>query len=177
MMRAALASAAIAAVAGLSTPAEATTAVAEETYNFTGACIDCFNGDGDIHATLVLENYKQGASIEVGNFVSLSYSGSDLLPAFTVLPADLTVLGIVGAIPTILPGPAKFWVFFDLPQSNFITNTDGTWYVNASDYGTSGTWSATPEPATWSMMLIGFAGLAHAAARRAKTMRAARSAG
>lgn len=176
MMKAALASVAIAAVAALSTPAKAAVAAVEETYTFIGACTDCYNGGGDIHATLVLEDYTRGRSIETSNFVSFSYSGSDLIPAFTVLPADLT-LPLEGVIPKNLPGPAEFHLFFDLPQSNFISSTDGTWYVDASDYGTSGTWSAAPEPATWAMILIGFAGLAYASTRHAKTTRAARSAG
>ena len=148
----------------------------DETYSFNGACTDCYNGDGDVHATLVLEDYTPGDSIEASNFVSFSYSGSNLVPAFTVLPANLT-LGISGVIPTTLPGPAEVHIFFDLPTSNFISNTDGSWYVNEADYGTSGTWSAAPEPSTWALTLIGFAGLAYASARHAKTMRSAGSAG
>jgi len=59
MMKAALASVAIAAVAALSTPAKAAVAAVEETYTFIGACTDCYNGGGDIHATLVLEDYTK----------------------------------------------------------------------------------------------------------------------
>jgi hypothetical protein len=168
MIRTALASVALVAVVGLNTPARAALAVLEETYSFSGTCTDCL---GDVRATLVLEDYTQGNSITTANFVSFSYSGSNLDPSFTISPADLT--SISGVIPSDLPSPARVNISFLTDLSNFVTVSDGTWYVDVSDYGTNGTWNAVPEPSTWAMMLLGLAGLGFAGYRASRRTAAA----
>lgn len=137
-------------VAGLSTPSGA---AVEETFFFTGVCTDC---SGDVGATLVLENYTQGKQLAKGDFISFSYSGSNLVPAFTISPSEL--FAISGVIPMDLPAPAQFSLEFTTLYSNFLSQPDGTWYVDHDDYGTNGVWSV-PEPSTWAMMALGFAGL------------------
>jgi hypothetical protein len=164
MVRAALVGAVFAAVASLSTSSRAAV-VQEETYFFTGVCSDC---RGDVSATLVLEGYTQGESLTKADFVSFSYSGSNIVPAFTIPPSDL--YNITGVIPTDLPAPAQVILSFYVSPTNFWAYSDGNWYVNASDYGTNGTWSV-PEPSTWAMMLLGFAGLGFAGYRRTRKPR------
>jgi hypothetical protein len=164
-------------IGALGTPAGAV--VADETYYFTGTCADC-TGDGpggEVTATLVLTGYVPGPDNEFlpVNFVSFTYGGSNLVPGFTF--DDFSELGqLIGTFST-LPGANFMTIVFDIPGvtvDSFTTNTDGTWSVGSpADHGTEGSWSLTapstvPEPATWAMMGIGFAGLAFAGYRARK---------
>jgi hypothetical protein len=167
----------------LGTPAGAT--VPDETFYFTGTCADC-TGDGpggEVTATLVLMGYVPGGpDFLPGNFVSFSYGGSNLVPGFTLNASTPGfVLGqLIGSF-SPLPGPNFMTIAWAItsptdPTDTFTTNTDGTWTLSipeAADGGTNGSWSLTapgavPEPATWAMMGIGFAGLAFAGYRARK---------
>jgi PEP-CTERM motif len=79
-------------------------------------------------------------------------------------------------------GPVTFFLS-GLTTADFINNTAG--FMAAVDVlgpnGTgevagTGTFSTVPEPSTWAMMLLGFAGLAYAGYRKGKTARTAFSA-
>lgn len=185
MTRTMLAVLAGAALAAVSTPggAAGVVTVTDETFYFTGACADC-TGDGpggDVTATLVLQNYTPGSGDFLpGNFVSFSYGGSNLVPGFTVdASTPGFVLGqLIGNFST-LPGANLMiiaWAISSGPTDEFSTGTDGTWTLSiptSADQGTNGSWSPTapstvPEPATWAMMGLGFAGLAFAGYRARK---------
>jgi hypothetical protein len=55
--------------------------------------------------------------------------------------------------------------------SLLLTQTDSIWRLNVKG-GTIGGGGGAPEPSTWAMMLLGFAGLGYAARRRALKLRA-----
>ena len=92
MRKTAVACAAFAALSVYSASAGATSVSSQDqTFTFTGACTDCYDGHASVSATLVLSNYTLGSAIGVGNFVSFTYNGSDLILPFTVtrqLPAS-----------------------------------------------------------------------------------------
>jgi PEP-CTERM motif len=169
-MRTALAGAAFAAVVGMSAPAGA---VPEEIYYFTGVCLEGCTGDS--HGTLVLENYTQGNDISLTtNFVSFSYSSSSM--SFTLDPGQVTAI-TSSVIPASLPATANVSIQYKFAPFSFDSEMDGVWFLGGGDDGRPSSWSLTPpgvpEPATWAMALLGFAGLGFVARRRAKLRGAA----
>jgi hypothetical protein len=80
-------------------------------------------------------------------------------------------------------GPITFDIA-GISTSDFVANSKG--FIAVADVlgnvgtgdigGKTGTIVATPEPSTWAMMLLGFAGLGFAAYRKAHSARAALSA-
>jgi hypothetical protein len=121
------------------------------TFVFTGTCTDCI---GTVTATLELGNYTQGDPITAANFIEFTYDGSNLLPGFTILPADLTF--IEGSIPAALPSAARVIVVGANPPVGFVSDTGGTWLVGLpeDDFGSNGIWAAAavPEPASWALL-------------------------
>jgi hypothetical protein len=137
--------------------------IVESTFEFSGLCTDC---SGSVTATLTLANYTQGTELTPANFVAFTYDGSNLLPSFTILPAELA--HIEGNIPAALPGPA-FLLITTLGPEVFSSNGFGFWCAGTGcqgDFGTNGIWSAAavPEPASWA--LLGASLLLLGAARR-----------
>ena len=140
---------------------------ASSTFYFSGHCLDCV---GVVTARLVLKNYFQGTPINPAEFVSFTYDGSNLLPAYSILASATPFLNVSGNIPGALPSAADFHVrsslhFFDL-------STSGIWNTGSpspGDNGNNGSFSpnapsSVPEPAT--MLLMGAALAAAGVARR-----------
>jgi PEP-CTERM motif len=61
-------------------------------------------------------------------------------------------------------------------SKGFIAVADVLGNVGTGEAGGTGTIVGTPEPSTWAMMLLGFAGLGFAGYRKARGARAALSA-
>jgi hypothetical protein len=128
------------------------------TFNFSGTCTDC---SGTATATLVLAgSYTLGTPITSSNFVSFTYNGTNLTGPFTYIPSTVN-FSVSGSI-TNIPGSNAFVVAGGSNSLDFITNTNGTWFVGLSDQGTAGTWSmaggsvsATPAPPTVILLAIG----------------------
>lgn len=152
---------------------------ATETFQFTGACTDCFSGNGNATATLVLDgSYSLGDQITSSNFVSFMYYGTDLVGPFTIAsPDEGAVYGDLSAV----PGPNSFYVlaYTDIwgDYQSFETDPGGSWqyfttgdanYLQPpddggapADYGSSSTWVAAvpaPEPGFTFLVLLGMLG-------------------
>ena len=150
-------------------PANALIAITLSEFTFTGACaVDDCTGDGI--GVLTLENYSLGSPIDTSNFVSFSYKSN--LTSFSLDAGDVSEVS--GSLPAILPATAtvEFLVGEGVP---FFSSVDGRWCADcADDQGQTSIWSAgvaageAPEPATWAMMLLGFAGLGFAGYRRTR---------
>jgi PEP-CTERM motif len=161
---------------------EAAAAISTTTYEFTANCTDCAAAAGSatyiVHGDLVLtDSYVLGMDF-TPDFVSFTYDGSNLFPKFTIDTSD--ILFMSGALPTALPGPPSEFIqmytktpFGPGPANGVQIHTDGSWFIGpVMDTGTGATFALPPipEPSTWAMMALGFAGLGiagHRAARRA----------
>ncbi|MEN9627801.1 MAG: hypothetical protein RJA10_1028, partial [Pseudomonadota bacterium] len=129
--------------AGAAGSAQATLLQQQTTYYFNANCSDCavaaHSATYGVLGTLVLQGYTAGDAITQSNFVSFTYSGSNLIPGFTVdlneytvvgrsgaLPSDVYVLE--GAIPATLPSAAEFDIQF-ADGLGFKSHADGSFYV------------------------------------------------
>jgi hypothetical protein len=174
----------------LASPVHAS-AISSQQYDFVGTCSDCV---GQVHATLMLQNYVAGTSITDASFLSFSYGGSNLLAPYTITEADLArrhaaggwgsvysrVFGYVGK--SIAP-----YFIFEIALTNDDNQTilgfgssgvTGHWstgsYIDPyapgdNDNGSGAQWtlntgSSVPEPA--SLLLVATALLAGTALRR-----------
>ena len=122
------------------------------TYQFVGQCTDC-TGTGT--GSLTVQNYTLGAGLTYCNFVSFSYHSN--LTSFTITSSNFTSLS--GGLPASLPASANVSVVG--PGNNALTsNANGSWFVGASDYGPTSSWSlpqVTNVPVMSVPMLIGLA--------------------
>ena len=129
--------------AGAAGSAQAALVVQQSTYYFNANCTDCAVASNSatygVLGTLVLQNYTAGDAITESNFVSFTYSGSNLIPGFTVNLVDYTVVGgtgpvssmvfaLSGAIPETLPSAAEFEIGFG-DGLGFKTHADGSFFV------------------------------------------------
>jgi PEP-CTERM motif len=139
-------------------------------YNFTGACSDCYGGDGNATAVLTLtSDYTLGQTINTNNFVSFQYAGTDLLNPYTIAAGDANLF-VSGSITS---NPGYNTVSFSSSNGLFLSNTDGTWCTGGrcgSDVGTNGTFvSGAPEPSSVGLLGLGLAGIGFLGRRRLKT--------
>ena len=155
------------AIAFAATALCATASRANIVFDWTGSCL--FNCKGTPSAVLTLtDGYVFGSAISAADFVSLVYNSNDLSEDITS-PSLLT--GGVNADGSIALGVLNIRGPLNFPQ--FSETDEGDWQLmpNATtttpDLGTDGKFTlavhtAIPEPSTWAMMLLGFAGLGFA---------------
>ncbi len=167
-------------------------------YTFNANCEDCAQAldlqSRRVSATLTLKNYlpTSGATVNYGNFLSFSYSGSNLFDPFTITPDNyVSVLNFPGDVfPGDGPGQSRNFSVAGAVGDSLIYFTSfqsGDWslgnlvscgediYCAPNDFGGSHTYSLTsftpgtnpnavPEPG--SLPLMGAALLAIGVARR-----------
>jgi hypothetical protein len=131
-------------------------------YDFTADCSDCSGVIGH----LTLTDYTPGTPLTRDNFVSFVYSSSVFSPsiAFTAdsLQGTLPVNGLADFNAQLFNDtfdPSKVGYFF-------VTDLTGVWQLaqggSVLDRGTGYNFAleaAVPEPSTWAMMILGFAGI------------------
>jgi len=105
----------------------------QTTYQFVGQCTDC-SGTGV--GALTVQNYTLGTALTGCNLISFTYTSN--LTSFTITAPGSYDLS--GMLPVSLPAAAAVEVSGP-GSNNFLSNTDGSWYVGLSDYGTGGVWS------------------------------------
>jgi hypothetical protein len=150
-------------------------ASADTILYFTGTCTDCNSGNPNNPATAILDLSDSGSTLSNSDFVSLTYTGTDLIPGFEITSSDPT-LEVSGSIPGALPGPALVDIFTS-DSYWFETQVDGSWDVvltaTLGDYGSVSTWSTTaasaPEPNTVALLGAALIGLAMFQRRMLKT--------
>lgn len=159
----------------------------QTTFHWSGNCEDCASAirapSFGVTGALTLLDYEFGNPINAGNFVSFSYSGSNLVLPFTVggdvtdtvagLWALDTVYGLDGQIDAV-PAANRFELqFYD--GLFFQTQVNGSWSTCApdslflyggnscstfpapADFGNAGIFAAAPvpEPGAWGMLVAG----------------------
>jgi PEP-CTERM motif len=143
-------------------------------FDFSGACSSGCTGPSTSVLTLS-DAYEFGTAVTDINFVSLSYASSDL--SFTIMPSATTsITGSItstGAIPTgfsilALSTPIREVIFEQsADDTNFHVTEDHLEGPATQDFGTNlVSTAAVPEPSTWAMLLLGFAGIGVLAYRR-----------
>jgi hypothetical protein len=141
-------------------------------FDFSGVCsIGC---SGTATGVLTLANsYTFGADITAADFISLDYSSSSY--SFDIASVDSPILAgglnadgslnSFGALeilaPTDFPTFGAFNGFFNVANEAETFNL-GSAYTFTLVSG------AVPEPSTWTMMVLGFAGLGYAGYRKAR---------
>src|ERR1700760_4790721 len=149
----------------------ATPARANVVFDFNGICGDGCSGTASGVLTLA-DSYRFGSRITSADFISMQYSSSsggfDLTSANSpMIGGGLNADGSFNA--EGLLNVTAFPTFFEALPGAFLTNL--------GDFGTTFTFTlvsaAAPEPSTWAMILLGFAGLGYAGYRKVKRTRVA----
>lgn len=130
-------------------------------FEFSGICLDCI---GTVTGKLTLQNYVPGTEIDIPNFVSFVYDGSDLLAPFSVSANDLEFFdGALNADGTLATSVINFGSFQTSASNSddFFIRNNGFWVIGSSDFGNSGqfTPALVPAPATLALLSLGLAGL------------------
>jgi hypothetical protein len=139
-------------------------------FDWTGSCDSGCAGTATAVLTLI-DAYSFGTPISSANFVSLAYKSNDMTADLT--PTSLFEGGLNAdgsfASPTFIIRDVS-----GFPQFN--AGDTGGWEVasaTGADSGTDGHFTpvvggAIPEPSSWAMMLLGFAGLGYASYRASR---------
>jgi hypothetical protein len=153
---------------------------AELVFTWSGSCVlGCPTGER-VNAELELDqDYVFGTAITNDNFGELTFRSSNLNLLITTLDDPTTGVNQDGSLAgsaIAFQSGANFFSFqvFSGGGLNFTAAGSGVTLrgLGASSFSQAGILS-TPEPSTWAMMLIGFAGLGYAGYRRAREPRAA----
>jgi len=131
-------------------------------FTFTGVCSDC---SGTATATLTVTGFIPGQAftLDLSNFVSFHYNGTNLRPPFDITPSDNP--DVDGSLGPTFPNPYHVHVATPDTVRAFASEADGSWGVSSGqgldDQGTSSNWDlAAPEPVTAAIAAIGLLALA-----------------
>jgi PEP-CTERM motif len=140
-------------------------------FDFSGVCMDGCSGTATGVLTLA-DSYTFGSNIKAADFISFDYSSSSL--SFDITSADTFVGGLnadgsFNSEGILLVEATEGLPFFETAPGTFVATIVDN---GSSDIGSSFTFTlvpgAVPEPSTWAMMLLGFAGLGYAGYRKTR---------
>ena len=149
---------------------QAAPARADIVFDFSGTCTegDCTT----VSAILTLaDTYTFGMDITAADFISFDYSSTinsfDLTDFSSLFEGGINADGsLPGSGVLDIVSPTYYPLFFD-DMTSFAATLEG----NPGDVG-FGTFTpvtgAIPEPSTWAMLVVGFAGLGFAGYRKAR---------
>ena len=171
-------------------------------WSFTGNCEDCAAAAGtqmyEVTAELELTDYVEGTALSDENFVSFSYSGSNLMLPYTVVPELFPVrlssptIGVAHQFYSmsgnISNGGSQSLELMFGDGLEFTLGTEGNWFtcgtngngyyevpcswMNNNDYGGQGQLSRVvdpvPAPAAVALLGIGLGGFGFARRRRVR---------
>jgi hypothetical protein len=177
-LRSIIFAAAVIAILGAPLAAHATIiAATDETFIFTGTCsVDC---TGTATGILTLTGYTQGTSLSAADFVSFHYISSDDNYDYT----KNSTTAVTGLIPVDLPADAYITIAGAVATYfSFVSDAStGRWCVgygpslctpeSNADAGLSGSFSATPLPATLPLFAGGLGFVGYLTRRRKRSAR------
>jgi hypothetical protein len=139
-------------------------------FDFSGVCLDGCSGTATGVLTLA-DSYTFGSNIKAADFISFDYSSSSL--SFDITSAEtfggLNADGSFNSEGILLVEATEGLPVFETAPGIFVATIVDN---GSSDIGSSFTFTlvpgAVPEPSTWAMMLLGFAGLGYAGYRKAQ---------
>ena len=152
-------------------PAAHAILLAPDQFTFTGDCSDCER------ATATLLNY--GTTLNYNSFFSFTYSSSVI--SYTITKATVSQSSVFGDL-SGAPGRKAVTILGYDPMSgvsySFVSQLSGRFDVEELtplDFGPDHSWAGAnaaadaPEPASWAMMVGGFALVGGAMRRRVRT--------
>jgi hypothetical protein len=149
---------------------QAAPARADVVFDFSGDCDRGCTGTATGVLTLA-DSYTFGADITDADFISFQYSSSqlkfDITRAGPTFGGGLNADGSLNAAGVLVISNGTF-PFFETGGGSFLVPLTRS----TSDAGSNVTFTlvrgTVPEPSTWAMMLLGFAGLGFAGYRKMK---------
>jgi hypothetical protein len=163
---------------------QAAPARADIMFDFSGTCTLLCTGTTTGVLTLC-DTYTFGTDITQADFISFTYLSSAHSFEITDATSNLILIGGLNADGSLISGeerlqilgppPAELPFFAAVPglfQAS-TTHDEGT-IDQGSSFAFTPVTGAVPEPSTWAMMLLGFAGLGYSGYRRARQAAVAR---
>jgi PEP-CTERM motif len=153
-------------------PFYAAPARADVVFDFTGVCDSGCPGTATGVLTLA-DSYTFGADTTAADFVSFDYSSTHF--SFDIASADVGFLpdglnadGSFNSRGSFLVGRSLIYPLFRTMPGAFLVNIA----LDEEDIGATFKYTLVsgpvPEPSTWTMMLVGLAGLGYAGYRKAR---------
>jgi hypothetical protein len=142
----------------------------------TNASVGLWNSSGDLLASATV---PASGGVLIGDFRYSNISAFSLTPGTDyIVGAYLGGSGVATSLGTGQGGTGSYSPLITVVEDQFITSSTLS-FPSSTDGHAGGVWlganfelaSAVPEPSTWALMLLGFAGLSFAAYRRSKKSR------
>lgn len=167
---------------------QATAVGMDAMFDFSGLCVDCAEEAGvdeyPVTGRLTLTDFVPDVALDIDNFVSFYYTGTNLIPEVTITKDQVFGLqGILAADGTITsdyfafygdflnngecsnaPASCGFYVYPDA-----VFQLDRYWVFSDDDFGSDGQFTRVAEPMTLVLIGLGLAGIGCQRSKQIKT--------